>query len=261
MAFDYEEYLLNKLFQCRNELGLEDCDIKISSERSFVMPKDKNTLLFIIKKLTGSYVFQNILTQPLQIIVYSEMQTMNNAMQILDLFAKKYNNNSFYDNNTLIKQNYDTVVSLRPMLGVENGFKASLYCYGNLTIMENVSDIKNLTFNYMDGSTQKSELVNALSTSLGYSAVLNTTKISGQELSTSLKQEAGLTLTLTLPQTDSELCKKLNAISLGEINGNYLFNFTFEIYNATKTLNFVLTTYVLNSNTTDAPALQLTFTR
>jgi len=40
----YEEYLLEKLYECRDALGFENYKINIALERSFRMPKEPTTL-------------------------------------------------------------------------------------------------------------------------------------------------------------------------------------------------------------------------
>lgn len=253
--FNYEDYLLNELNIAKASLGFDDFNIKISSERSFRMPSqtDGKILLFIIKRLTGPYVF-NVKTQPIQIICYSEINSMSTGMQILDLFTKTHNNLSQIIDNELVKQNYDTVVTLRPLLPSESGFKASVYCYGNYVVCSDLADITNFNWN--------SKTVNYLTLGIGYSAVLNTTKKSGEEISTSLKQEAGLILSMSLMNDNSDFCKMVNKVMLGTESGNteFLFNFTLNgvVYS---NIAFILTNSSFTTNRTDAPALQLTFTR
>lgn len=256
--FDYENYLLSELNQARVSLGFEDYKIKIAVERSFKMPSkpDGKLLFFVIKNLTGSYIFDTIHTQPVQIICYSEINSMTVAMQVLDYFVKNHNNTSFYDDeDNLIKQNYDTVVTLRPMIPSEVGFKASLYCYGTYVVNENIADIKNLTY--------MGELVPYTSLGIGYSAVVNTTKVSGEELSTSLKQEAGLVLSITIANyKNNSFCEDVNDVMMGINSGNMQFKFSFDLNTQCYIdLPFILTSATFSTDRENAPTMQLTFTR
>lgn len=256
MAFDYENYILNQLNIAKASLGYDDYIIRVSSERRFKMDKTDKTLIFIIKRLTGSYVF-NIKTQPVQIICYSELNTMTVGMQILDLFTKNHNNESFTLDSDYIKQNYDTVVTLRPMIQSEVGFKASLYCYGSYVICDGIADLEDLQ--WLNASSVYKD-INYITAGIGYAAVLNTTKVSGETISTSEKQEAGLTLSISIMNDNSDFCKKVNSIMLGGTHSK--FTFSYKMNGTTYTgVQFVLSQATFTTNKTDAPGLQLTFTR
>jgi len=259
----YEDYLLEKLYECRDALGFEDYQINIAIERSFRMPKNPTGLLFVIKNLPGNYIY-NIKTQPIQIIVYSELNDMTVAMQILDLFTKRYNNSSFTDDdNNLIKQTYDTVVTLRPMIQSEIGYRASLYCYGSYVVCEGVADVQDFKW-YNDDSTatDKNESIDYVKASFAYTAVLDTQKVSGQQISTSQKKEAGAVLTMVIPQTDTNFCKKINSIMMGGSSGNVDFKFSFVLNGVTYTqIVYKLHEVTLTTAKTDAPGLQISFSR
>ena len=84
---DFKTYLLNELHRiAADELNLDN-KIEVAEYRSFKMPEDKTTLLFVIRYITGSYI-GNIKTQPLQIFCYCELNDMQTAYMILDAFAK-----------------------------------------------------------------------------------------------------------------------------------------------------------------------------
>lgn len=253
--FNYEDYLLQQLNEAKASLGLDDYTIRVYSERVFKLPSKPNGSLiaFVIKNLNGSYVY-NVKTQPIQIICYTEINTMAHAMQILDLFAKQHNSTSMYnEDDELIKQDYGTVITLRPMIATEIGFKASLYCFGTYIVSEKLKDIKNLTYN--------NEVVNFTNAGIGYTAVVNTAKISGQEISKSLKQEAGVVLSLTLINDNSTLVKNANSIMLGGASGNTKFTFTFELNDTSYTQDFIITSATFSTDKENAPTIQITFSR
>ena len=101
-----------------------------------------------------------------------------------------------------------------------------------------------------------------LSGSFGYAAVLNTTKVSGEQISKSIKQEAGLTFTMILMKTTSEFCKYIERIMLGNQGGNSDFYFTFtKTDNSRFTLNLKLEQITLPTDKTSAPNLTLVFRR
>jgi len=183
---------------------------------------------------------------------------MTVVMQILDLFTKNYNNHAFQSDEGLIKETYDTVVTLRPMIQSETGYRASVYCYGSYVICENVADITDFKWNNNDVL----EDIDYIKATFVYSAVLDTQKISGQEISTSQKKEAGATLSLVIPQTNSNFCKLINKIMFGSEPGNTDFKFSFSLNGIAYTnVVYKLDNSTLATAKTDAPGLQLTFTR
>ena len=261
---NYGEYLLEELNRTRATLGFDNIKIIVSQERSFRMPRDNNVILFIYKELTGNYVL-NIKTTPVQIIVWSELNTFDIAKQILDLFIANHKNGSpdsvFYDDNTLIKQDYDTSVILKAFTQSETGYRASFYCFGSYVECSGLQDIKNVRFRVASRPAPRYEDINYIDVTLSYSAVLNTSKKSGEEISTSKKQEAGLTLRMTLMNDSSELVKRVNQIMLGELKGNTSFTISFDLNEESYSLPFVLSDCSFSADRVNAPGLLVTFTR
>ena len=260
---DFETYLKQELYTIAvQELGLDN-KIEVVNFRSFKMPEDKSTFLFVIKYLTGNYI-GGIKTQPVQIFVYSELNEISNAYLILDYFSKKYNNYQDIINSEFIKINFDTPVSMRNFIQSEEGYRASVYVFGTIITCENVLDIKSISLNNEDltvnDETLKFGEIEYLSASFGYTAVLNTTKIKGVQLSTSIKQEAGLTLNLTMMNKENDFCKLINYIMFGDVTGNYEFNFMFTKNNGTtQSVSMKLESISLPTNKTAAPSLTLNF--
>ena len=83
-----------------------------------------------------------------------------------------------------------------------------------------------------------------------------------EQLSKSLKQEAGITLSINLMNTDSEFCQIIRNIMRGQEQGNHTFRFEFTENNDDKfELEMKLDTVTLPSDKTSAPMLQLNFRR
>lgn len=254
---DFKQYLLDELYAIAKELGLDN-KIEVAEWRSFKMPEDKTDLLFVIRYITGNYV-GDIKSQPVQVFCYSELNDMQSAYMILDSFSKKHNNYQTSYNNNFIKLNFETPVSMRNFIQSEEGYRASVYVFGTYIECEGSSDYKSIE---LLRENKDPENIPYLGATLSYTAVLNTTKMSGQQLSKSLKQEAGLTLAMNLMNTNSDFCKDLRDIMRGIKAGNTDFNFKFttnddEVY----TINFKLESVTLPSDKTSAPMLQLSFRR
>jgi hypothetical protein len=260
MSLKYCDYLLEELNKTKSELHFDDVKIIVAPERSFKMPKEENVLLFIVKQLTGKYTL-NTKTQPFQIIVYSELNTFHIAQQILELFVFNHKNGSpdstFTENGVLIKQDYDTPVALRQFIASETSFKASFYCFGNYVECENLQDIKNVKYNKYGAITD----INYITASIAYGAVLNTTKASGEEISTSMKQEAGMTIQMTLMNDSSDFVKDINKVMLGVLSGNTPFRIAFTLNDVNYSENFILTDASFNTDRVNAPGLNVVFTR
>lgn len=256
MSFDFEDYLYQQLYT-------DGLKIEIAKEHSFKTPEDQDTMLVVIKRLTGTYL-GNILSQPVQIFIYSNINNMQVAFNLLDSFAKSHNNIQFKVDGLLLKFNFDSPVALRNFINAEEGYRASVYCYGIYVTCENLQDIDSI---YMDTDDNEWIPVPFLSASLAYSAVLNTTKISGQELSTSIKQEAGLGLTLTVIATDDNpLVHDALILMMGLSSGNKEFklriSFINDLYVGQQpediTKIFKLSEVAFSTDKQKAPSLNLT---
>ena len=251
----YEDYLLDELNKAKSELGLDNIKIKVVPERSFKLPKDQNILLFVVKQLTGNFVL-SVKTTPVQVICYSELNTFDIARQICEFFVKLHHQESFRnEDDVLIKQDYDTPVILRPLLPTDIGFKASMYFFGSYTTCNNIADIKNIAMRYRQGIQPRWEDIEYIDASISYAAVLNSNKVRGQEISTSMKQEAGLTLQLSIMNNNSRFCQKVNSVMLGGISGNEEFTLRFDLNGITYIKTFRLDNVTLSVDRVSAPGL------
>lgn len=250
---DFKNYLLNEMYRIAGGLGLEN-KIEVAEFRSFKMPDDKTTLLFVIRYITGNYV-GDIKTQPIQVFCYSELNDMQTAYMLLDEFSKTHNNYQTEIDGNFIKMNFETPVSMRNFLQSETGYRASVYAFGNYIECEGVSDITSITYD-------SGKEVNFLSASLGYAAVLNTSKVSGDELNKSIKQEAGLTMTINLMHTNSDFCQDIDDIMYGDSDGNQSFDFVLtKTDGTTKAISMKLDSATFPISKTAAPTLTLIFRR
>lgn len=253
----FEEYLLNELYDIATELGIEN-KINVAEYRSFKMPDNKEDLLFVIRYITGNYV-GNVKTQPMQIFCYSQLNDMQSAYLILDTFSKKHNNYQTTIDGNFIKMNFETPVSMRNFVQSETGYRASVYCFGTYIECEGAFDFAKITI----GTGNSETAIPYLSASLGYVAVLNTTKVSGQQLNKSIKQEAGLTLSLSLMNTGSDFCKDIRDIMFGTKAGNTAFVFNFYTDDDSLTADYSVTmkleSSTLPSDKQSASVLTLTF--
>ena len=250
----FEKYLLNELYKIANDNDIKS-KINVAEYRSFKMPDNPEDLLFVIRYITGTYT-GDIKSQPVQIFCYCQLDDMQSGYLLLDEFAKTHNNYQFKDDEGFIKMNFDTPVSMRNFVQAETGYRASVYCFGNYIICEGSYDFDSITLP-LNNSAFSIPYLNA---TLGYTAVLNTTKVSGVQINKSIKQEAGVTLTMNLMNTSNDFCDLIRKIVKGTESGDYSFVFTF---NEDSTHNFSLTmrleSAIWPSDKQAASVLQLTF--
>lgn len=251
---NFEEYLINELYKIANDNGIEN-KIHVAEYRSFKMPDNKEDLLFVIRYITGNYI-GDIKTQPVQIFCYCELNNIETAYLILDEFSKTHNNYQFKENDDFIKMNFETPVSMRNFIQSETGYRASVYCFGTYIECSGSYDFESIEIIINEENFK----IPYLTATLGYTAVLNTTKLTGQQLNKSIKQEAGITLSMSLMNTNNAFCQLIRNIVKGTGNGNYDFAFKFkEDNNSNFTINMKLESATWPSDKTAASALTLTF--
>lgn len=253
---DFKDYLLNELYRIANDELELDVKLNVAEFRSFEMPEDKSELLFVIRYITGSYV-GNVKTQPLQIFCYSQLNDISTAYLILDAFSKKHNNFQITVDGSFVKMNFETPVSMRNFIQSEEGYRASVYEFGTYIECEDAIDFKEIKLKISDSESFEIPFISA---SVAYSAVLNTTKISGVQLSKSIKQEAGLSMSMSIMNANNVFCNDIRDIMFNNATGNKDFTFIFvNPDDSTYEITMKLETCTRPTDKSTAPMLQLTF--
>lgn len=261
MKYDFETYLLGRLEHIKDTLtGFEDVQIFISEEQNFAkMDELTPDSIYIVIKYLSSSIEYYAETMPIQILVLSEQNSMEKAQILMNKFTETYNWNVIEENNTYIKQQYNSPVVLNNYVEVGYGYRSVLYVTGTLFIMENVVDVQNLT---IDGNTVK-----PLSFNIAYSMSTNTQQLPDKWIATSMKTVSTFSISMSIPMIESDLVEKvlniLNEVndteSNIEYNGNNDFAFSFTLgVNFSKSHMKLISAQIITAPN-QIPSLQLGF--
>lgn len=214
MRFDYNELLRQKIYSLQRTLELNSVTFVIDSEQAFLKYKDlePNTVYALTRDLQNDNSI-GVDTQPVQVLVLSEQNSLDIVKSFFTEFAKKYNfeavSQTYKDDQNVthtiwVKQQYSDPVVLSNFNTVDYGYRSVLYIAVNLFIMYDVVDLKDLK---IDGADYK-----ALTWDMAYSMTPNTQQVSNEYISKSIKSVSSLAITITLPVVESALITKVLAI-------------------------------------------------
>ena len=232
MEFNYNTILLNKLVALQKQLGLSNFNIEVDDEQAFLKYKDldPNTIYVLTKKLQNDNSI-GIDTQPIQIFILSEQNSLDVVKVLFSTFAKKYNfepvTETYVKNgethNIWVKQQYSDPVVLSNFNTVDFGYRSTLYMAVTLFIMYDVVDVKNVT---VDSSPVK-----PLAFNISYSMSTNTQQLPDKYISTSRKTVSTFAITMTVPLVKSDFITKVTKIMDGTFvsyDGDNEFTITFD---------------------------------
>lgn len=271
MNFEYNTLLTQQLYSLQNTLALSDFKFSVDSEQAFLKKKDldPNTIYVLTRDLQNENQI-GVDTQPVQILILTEQNSLDIAKAFFSEFAKKYNWKVYSDsvNKIWVKQQYSDPVVLSNFNTVEYGYHSVLYMSANLFIMYDVVDLRSL---YIDG-----EEFTVLSFDLAYSMNPNTQQLTGagKYISRSVKSVSTMALTITIPVVESGLITKILKI-LDEDDGptagmddttayggneDFVFDFYLGEYHF-EDKKFKLVSADFGAAVNDVPAVRLGFMR
>lgn len=216
MNFDYNALLRTQLYELKNTLALDDFEFEIDSEQAFLKKKDiKPNVIYVLTRDLQNENQIGVDTQPVQILILSEQNSLDVTKAFFSEFAKTYNWKVYANStaNIWVKQQYSDPVVLSNFNTVDYGYRSVLYISATLYIMYNVVDLKSL---YIDDPSKNSPYT-VLSFDLAYSMSPNTQQMGGY-ISESKKSVSTLALTITIPVVESTLITKVLAIMNGADN-------------------------------------------
>lgn len=193
MNFHFEDYILGKLTQIKNNFAFEeDVNIFVSKEQNFAqMDKLTPNTIYVVIKYLSSDIEYYVETLPIQLLVLSEQNSLEKAQMIMNKFAESYNWKVIEEDGIYIKQQYNSPVVLNNYVEVSYGYRSVLYVSGTLFVMENIIDIEKLE---IDGDEYK-----ALNFNLSYSMSTNTQQLPDKYIATSMKTVSTIAITLNIP--------------------------------------------------------------
>ncbi len=191
MEFNYNNILRNSLAALQKELGLDGFGIEVDSEQAFLKTKDlkPNTIFVLTKELQNDRSI-GVETQPVQIFILSEQNSLDACRILFSEFAKRYNFQALMTGNLWVKQQYTDPVVLSNFNGVEFGYRSVLYVSATLYIMKDVIDVSNVKIDNV--------AVTPLSFSLSYSMSANTQQLTTEFISSSVKSVSSFALTISI---------------------------------------------------------------
>lgn len=234
MTFDYENLFISQLNEVKERLGFDNYKFDVEEEQNFIKKQflDKDTIYVVIKHLQNS-IELNVNSQPLQIFILSEQNSMEVAKAVFTDFARTYNWKVIYNTDVWAKQQYTEPVSISNFNEIDSGYRSILYISAMLYLMEDVIDLKSMKIN--------NENVNALSFDISYAMTPNTQQVTGTSefISKSVKSVSTLTINISIPavkytfmtkilsimnETDTTTNDTKDGLALGG-NENFYFDF------------------------------------
>lgn len=211
MRFDYNETLRQQLYSLQAQLELSNFTFVVDSEQAFLKYEgnlEPNTIYVLTKDLQNDNSI-NVDTQPVQIMILSEQDSLDVAKAFFSQFAKTYNfmaSNQSYTENTVthniwVKQQYSDPVVLSNFNTVAYGYRSVLYIAATLYIMYDVVDVKKVE---VDGV----EYI-PLSFSIAYSMSTNTQQLPNKYIATSMKTVSTFAITMQVPMLGNGLTAKV----------------------------------------------------
>lgn len=229
MKFNYNLVLRNKLYELQNILGISEFNFEVDSEQAFLRQKEllPNTIYVLTKDLQNDNSI-GVETQPVQILILSEQNSLDVAKAFFGEFAKKYNFEAFSQtytendviHNVWVKQQYSDPVVLSNFNNIDFGYRSVLYISATLFVMYDVVDVSNLTIN--------DESLRALNFSISYSMSTNTQQLTTEAISSSVKTVSTFAVTMTIPMINGEFVKDVLDILDEESDGNDSFDVSFD---------------------------------
>jgi len=182
MDFNFENYL-------RQELHSDK--IVVLSEQLFAkngeLDPDK---IYVITKYGISSIEFGVETQPVQILILSEQNGLIEAKEIFDSFSVTHNWKPIND-GVFIKQQYTSPAVMSNFNEAAYGYRSVLYISATLYIMNNISDVENLTINDVP--------IEPLSFDWSYQMTGNTQPVSSDVIASTVKSIATFQATLSIP--------------------------------------------------------------
>ena len=262
MEFNYNNVLRERLYALQTELGLSSFNIEVDSEQAFIKNKDldPNTIYVLTRNLQSDNSI-GVVTQPVQILILTEQNSLDVSRALFLEFTKRYNfeaiSQTYTENNEShniwVKQQYSDPVVLSNFNTVAYGYRSVLYISATLYIMNDVVDVKNVT---VDDNAYI-----PLSFNIAYSMSTNTQQLANRNISKSAKTVSTFAITMTIPMVDSPLITNVVKILEGSYNdwdGDNEFTISFDCgISITKKMKLINAQLITAPN--QVPGLQLGF--
>lgn len=259
---NYKNWLRARLVEEKTNLDFNNYEIEVMNEQDYakrrsIQPK---TITVIIKCLTSTMVF-SVKTQPIQMLVITEENSIKIANAIMTSFAEKYNFSVIPDGTTYVKHSYSTpaVLSNFNLIGI--GLRTVLYVNTVLYILNNVMDITDLKVKITGVNSGNDINIEAISATIGYT-MSGDTQPFGSGHATTVKDFSTFSMTINIACVKTDFTQRvveiMKASSLGK--GNETFDFSFKVGDiAFSSVKMKLISSTITTAVNNVPSLQLSF--
>lgn len=223
----YKKWVKNRLVEIKNSLDFNDYNIEVYDEQEYAKKRSikAKTITVIVKMLPSSLIYQ-AKTQPIQMLVITEENSISVANSIVTKFCETYNFAVTTEGTTYTKHIYSTpaVLSNFNLIGI--GMRTVLYVNITLIILENVMDINQLKVKV--GTMEDYLDLLPMSSTIGYTMSGDTQPFDGGYAQTE-KNFATFVMTLNvacIKNDFTEMCIKImNKTSTDKGNETFTFDF------------------------------------
>lgn len=181
--FNFENYLLQELHSDK---------VVVLSEQMFVKNGefDSNKIYVVVKYLASTIEFGAEI-RPVQILVLSEQNGVQEAKDLFDSFTQTHNWVAGIFGDEFVKQQYSSPVVMSNFNEASYGYRSVLYVSATLFIMQNVCDVENLKINAIP--------IKPLNFSWSYQMTGNTQPIGGDMIASTVKNMATFQASISIP--------------------------------------------------------------
>lgn len=249
----YKEWLKNRLVEVKDNLDFKQYAIEVYNEQDYAKNRSikPKTITVVVKFLASTLIF-SAKTQPIQMLVIAEENSLSVANSIITKFCESWNFMVVSNGSTYVKHMYSTpaVLSNFNLIGI--GLRTVLYVNTTLFILEDVMDITDLE---IDG-----EKIDAISATIGYTMTGDSQPFDGGYAITE-KNFATFVITLNVACVKTDFTEKCVKIMNGTSTdkGNDTFVVTFNVGDLPFSFNMKLTGATITTAVNNVPSLQLSF--
>ena len=194
MSFNYENYLLQELHSDK---------VVVLNEQLFAKSGEfEPDKIYIVTKYLASSIEFGAETQPVQILILSEQNGLQEAKEIFESFTQTHNWRAGTFDGAFIKQQYSSPVVMSNFNEVAYGSRSVLYVSATLFIMENISDVEDLKIMGVN--------VKPLSFNWSYQMSGNTQPIGGDMIASTVKNMSTFQASLSIPVLNNYVLPHIN---------------------------------------------------
>lgn len=260
--FNYQGWLVAKFQEAIDELEF-NINFKLSEEQEFISDKNKepDTLYIVYKEMSGPNSF-NVKSVPVQILLLSEENSLEQAKMIASKFASNNNFLTTRDTDVIVKHSYNTPAVLSNFNQIDVGVRSILYISGSLQIISGLLLLRSKhnnsgTITVYNDSWDEDVEIKYLAFNDTYSMNTNTVQNPENELSMSKKSTSTVGISIVIPCYNNNFTRDLVRITTGDLQGNTTFKISYYLNDILVERNVKIISVVFDDNPENAPSLKI----